>query len=439
MSPLDDPVEAFIHAATWHGPLEPAEAILTAHPEIAASSIHTAAVLGDDAAVRRFLALDASNAMATAPPHGGSALVYLCLSKYLRLDNARSEGFLRAARALLDAGADPSSGFWTEGKYPEFETALYGAAGVAHHADMTRLLLERGANPNDEEAVYHSPETYDNAAMQLLVETGKLTDENLLLMLIRKHDWHDYEGAKYLLELGVDPNRKRERGWRAMHHAMARDNRIEVIELLLDHGADPTLKEGGESAIAMAARRGRGDVLELFERRGIPLELRGVERLIAACARNDSASIRSIVAEEPELVTELKAVGAKLLVDFAGNGNTDGARHLLDLGVDVNARFTNGDGYWDVAPNSTALHVASWRAQHNVVKLLIERGATVNVADAKGSTPLNLAVRACVDSYWTWRRSPESVKALLDAGASATGVQFPSGYKEVDDLLRPNP
>jgi ankyrin repeat protein len=221
-----------------------------------------------------------------------------------------------------------------------------------------------------------------------------------------------------------------------MHHAIARDNRIEIIELLLDYGADPTMQEDGESAIAMAARRGRGDVLALFERRGVPIELEGVERLIAACARNDSQTVLSIAASAPELVTELKADGAKLLVDFAGNGNTYGARHLIDLGVDVNARLNDRDGYWEVAPNSTALHVAAWRAQHSAVKLLIERGAQVNVADAKGSTPLGLAVRACVDSYWTGRRSPESVKALLDAGASATGVQFPSGYAEVDDLLR---
>jgi ankyrin repeat protein len=436
VSRLDDPVAAFIHAGTWHGTLEPAEAILTAHPEIATSSIHTAAVLGDDAGVRRFLELDVRNATATSPPYGANALVYLCLSIYLRLDQTRSDAFLRAATALLDAGADPSSGFWTEGAHREFETALYGAAGVAHHADMTRLLLERGANPNDEEAVYHSPETYDNAAMKLLVETGKLTEENLVLMLIRKHDWHDYEGAKYLLERGANPNLYRKRGWRAMHHAIARDNRIEIIELLLDHGADPTLPENGALVISMAARRGRGDVLALFERRSIPIELQGVEQLIAACARNDSATIRSIAAKEPNLVTELKAGGAKVLAEFAGNGNADGVRHLLDLGVDVNAPFTHGDGYWDVGPNSTSLHVASWRAQHNVVKLLIERGATVNVADAKGSTPLSLAVRACVDSYWTARRSPESVKALLDAGASTSGVQFPSGYKEVDDLLR---
>lgn len=426
----------FIDAATWHGTLESAEAILSQHPQIATTSIHAAAVLGDDATVRRFLALDASNATATAAPYGGNALVYLCMSKYLRVDETRSEAFLRAATALLDAGADPNSGFWTEGEHREFETALYGAAGVAHHPQMTRLLLERGADPNDDEAVYHSPETYDNAAMQLLVETGKLTDENLALMLIRKHDWHDLEGAKYLLERGVDPNRMRWRGWRATHHALARDNRIEIIELLLDHGADPTLEQSGKSAVALAARRGRGDVLELFERRGIAIELQGVERLIAACATNDSAGVRSITASDPRLVTELRAEGGQLLAEFAGNGNAEGIRQLLDLGVDVDARFVHGDGYWDVAPNSTALHVASWRARHDAVRSLIERGAQVNSADSKGRTPLALAVRACVDSYWTERRSPDSVAALIDAGASTEGIQFPSGYDEVDKLLK---
>ena len=82
---------------------------------------------------------------------------------------------------------------------------LYGAAGVAHHAELTRLLLERGADPNDEEVAYHSPETCDNAAMKVLVETGRLTDDSLATMLLRKHDWHDYDGVKFLLEHGADP------------------------------------------------------------------------------------------------------------------------------------------------------------------------------------------------------------------------------------------
>lgn len=48
---------------------------------------------------------------------------------------------------------------------------------------------------------------------------------------------------------------------------------------------------------------------------------------------------------------------------------------------------------------------------------------------------LALAVRACVDSYWKDRRSPESVQALLLAGATVGGVDYPSGYAEVDSLL----
>jgi ankyrin repeat protein len=433
---MADPRTAFIEAATWHGSLDRAEAILAANPEIATSDIHTAAILGDAAAVRRFLEQNPASATATSAPYGGDALTYLCLSKYLRLDPTRSNGFLRAAAALLDAGANPNAGFRTKGEHPEFESALYGAAGVAHHPEMTRLLLERGADPNDEEAVYHSPETRDNAAMQLLVETGKLTDENLSLMLIRKHDWHDYEGAQYLLEHGADPNRKRSRGWRAIHHAIARDNDVEIIDLLLDHGADPTISDDGRSAVGMAARRGRGDVLASFERRGIAIELTGVERLIAACAMNDATTVGAIAEHEPGLVRELVAEGGTLLAEFAGTANTDGVRHLLDLGVDVAATYSQGDGYFGIAKNSTALHVAAWRAWHRTVRFLIERGAPVEARDGMGRTPLAVAVRACVDSYWSYRRSPESVEALLLAGASVSGVTFPSGYADVDELLR---
>src|SRR5215213_6665086 len=137
-----DAAESFLRAATWHGGLEDAEAILAAHPEIATGSIHAAAVLGDDVTVREMLALNAENATSRAAPYGANALVYLCLSKYLRLAKAPSDNFVRAATALLDAGANPNSSFWSTGDYPDLESALYGAAGVAHNAHLTRLLLE---------------------------------------------------------------------------------------------------------------------------------------------------------------------------------------------------------------------------------------------------------------------------------------------------------
>jgi ankyrin repeat protein len=431
----DDPLNRFLVAATWHGSLDEARALLAAHPEIAASGIHAAAVLGDDEAVRDHVARDPASAAGRAGPYSAAPLVYLCLSKYLRLDAARSEAFLRAATTLLDAGADANAGFWTEGPYPEFETALYGAAGVAHHAPMTRLLLERGANPNDEEAVYHSPETRDNDAMRLLVETGRLTDDNLLLMLIRKHDWHDYDGVKYLLAKIPDVNQGWKRGIHALNHAIARDNAIEIIDLLFEHGADPMSKSRDVSAAALAARKGRGDVLGSIDRRGLRYELSAADRLIAGCARHDEAAVRAVAEREPALLDEVVAHGGQLIAEFAGVGNTDGVRLLLDLGVPVSAPFVQGDGYFDEAKNSTALHVAAWRARHRTVKLLIERGAPLDLRDGKGRTPLMLAVKACVDSYWSDWRSPESVAALLAAGASVDGVAMPSGYAEVDRLL----
>src|SRR5262249_7965868 len=123
-----------------------------------------------------------------------------------------------------------------------------------------------------------------------------------------------------------------------------------------------------------------------------------------------------------------------LLAEFAGTNNAVGVRLLLELGVKVTALY-GGDPYFGIPRDSTALHVAAWKAWPAVVKLLIERGAPVSAVDGNGRTPLQLAVRACVDSYWMNRRSPESVEALLRAGASKDGIRTPTGYDEIDKLL----
>src|SRR5262249_37781474 len=121
-------------SAHTSGTLDDAEAILAAHPELAESDVYAAAIVGDAAGVERLLASDPALATSRGGPYGWDAPPSLCFSRYLRLRGG--DGFVRAAEALLDAGASPDTGFYEAEHEPEptFESALYGACGVAHHA-----------------------------------------------------------------------------------------------------------------------------------------------------------------------------------------------------------------------------------------------------------------------------------------------------------------
>jgi len=436
----------FIEAATVprdahaSGTLDQAQEMLASHPEIAASTIYTAAIVGDEAAVRLRLADDRDEATRKGGPLEWDALTYLCFSRYLRLDRSRSEAFVNTARTLLDAGADANTGWYETIDHPKprqiFESAIYGAAGIAQHPALTRLLLERGADPNDEETPYHVPETRDNTVLEILLSARCFNARSLACLLVRKADWHDINGLRLVLDAGGDPNFMTHWCRTPLQQAIQRDNSLDTVALLLDRGADATLPNAHDrkTSIQLAAWRGRGDVLHLLKQRGVTLALSGVDRLIAACAMDDKQEIDALLAD-PLLVGDLTREGGTLLAQFAGVGNLRGVRNLLDAGVLVDALYSAGDAYFDIARNSTALHVATWRGHPEVVKELITRGGRVNATDGKGRTPLQLAVKACVDSYWTNRRTPDSVRALLDAGATTAGIDLPTGYERIDVLL----
>jgi ankyrin repeat protein len=357
----------------------------------AVAGIHVAAILGDAERVRALLAEDPSRATERGGPYGWDALTHLCFSRYLRLRG--SDDFTRAAEALLDAGADPDTGFFDSGHQPRptFESALYGAAGVAHHEGVTRLLLERGADPNKGgEVAYHAPEGFDDGALRAVVESGRLDASGLTTALHRKLDWTDLRGAVWLLEHGADPNALSAWGHRALDHALRRDNALPLIEALLAHGADPALTDrDGHSAAAVAARAGRADALALFG--DVPLH--GDDAFFAALARADEARVRELIAAEPGIVERLD--GARrdpgVVAILAGAGNTAAVALALDLGF---------------ALGPEALERAVWRERADTVRLLLERGARV--------TPqvIALAERAQTEhSEFT----PHGSRAVLDA------------------------
>ena len=409
----------FIEAAVWHGSLEPAAAILAEHPAIATHSIYAAAVLGDAAGVRGFIDQDPASATRPGGPKHWDALTHLCFSIYLRLQPARTQVFLDAASALLDAGANPNTGFYTgEAKLQnEWECALYGAAGVAHNPELTRLLLDRGADPNDGEVGYHAPETMDNRTMQVLVESGKLTQDTIRLMLARKMNWHDDNGVAWLLDHGADANYAGYWGRRPLHDALAHGTPLHYFERLLDHGANPALPaKDGESSFAAAARVGRADVLDLFEHRGFFAPLEGDDAFLAACARADEAAARRIVGTDPGIVRRIQTRDPTLLIDFAGSADVNAVRLLLDLGFDIAVARTEPP--W--SRGLTALHEATGHCRLETVELLVARGAPLAAThEQSGRTPLDVALISITkqSEFTPHPKMLPIARALLDAGA----------------------
>ena len=416
---MSELVDAFIQAACIQldkshtsGSLDAAREILVWHPEVATADIYSSAILGNDSAVRQYLQVDSHRAVSKGGPYGWDALTYLCFSRFLRIDKTRSDGFLRAATALLQSGADPNTGFFSDEHLPSpiFETALYGAAGVAHHAGLTQLLLDHGADPNDGETEYHSPEGFDNRAMEIVVESGRLNPMGLTTMLHRKLDWTDFNGVAWLLEHGADPNAVSHWGNRALDHAINRDNPSRFFEILLDYGADPRLTSSeGVNAFMRAAGMGRSDVLDLFARRGFAFVLEGDPAFLAACARGNARSAQQMAAEDPDLVDRVKRERPETLPHFAGAGNTAGVKILLDLGFDPEARVRG----------HTALQMAVWRERLQTVKLLLSRGASVEAKTSGGESTLALAERAMMEmSEWT----PHETSAVLREIAKAANA-----------------
>ena len=82
-------------------------------------------------------------------------------------------------------------------------SALYGAAGRNHDAELTRMLLDAGADPNDGELLYHSLEN-PCACTRLLLEHGaRVTGSNALYHVL---DFDNVAALELLLKHGGDPN-----------------------------------------------------------------------------------------------------------------------------------------------------------------------------------------------------------------------------------------
>jgi len=109
----------------------------------------------------------------------------------------------------------------------------------------------------------------DDAAMLLpMLDAGmpvNLSDEkgNSLLMLAAYHGHRDL--AKVLLERGADPDQRNDRSQTPLA-GVAFKGRLDLVKLLVEHGADPFADQGGgRLPIQFAALFGHKDIVSYLE------------------------------------------------------------------------------------------------------------------------------------------------------------------------------
>jgi ankyrin repeat protein len=373
------------------GSLGPAADLLKTHPELGTASIHTACVTGRIADLKRLLASNKSLANEVGGPWNWPPLCYLTFSRFLRGHAKSGARFVRCAKLLLAAGADPNSYFPSPDHPEERETALYGAAGIANNAALTRLLLEAGADPNDHESLYHASEFIDNSALRALL-AAKLNPDWISYCMCHKMDMEDPAGLSLFIKAGADVNRLIDggqmKGWRPLHFALFRGRSPKVIELLLNAGADPTLPAAnGTTAYKLARRLGRLASAELMLEHGAFEDLTDVENFLAALSAGDRRTARRMMTADNTVADKIIADDYKLLVDAAAAGNLAAVRLMLDHQFPIETKGGTGGG-WD----GTALHHSAWHGRTAVVRLLLDRGANVLAKHGFGGNAMGAAI-----------------------------------------------
>ena len=278
------------------------------------------------------------------------------------------KGDMRSVQAMLAAGADVNE------KRPDLATPLLVAI-INGHEDLVDLLLKKGADPNSEggttqltvqgvrarpiEIELETP-TIREQLRDVATEGGNRGNNSWgkpLQAAVHVANWHISDQfisvnidrlrvIKSLLAHGADINGRNtdmEPRWSGARYRRrlvgatvflfaAKVADVEVMRLLLEHGADPTINTGVNITPLMAAAG------------------------IAWASNQDRASEEQV----------LEAV--KLLVE--------------EVGADVNAVNDVGE---------TAMHAAAYRGANSVVQYLYNKGAKLDVVALDGRTPLIIA------------------------------------------------
>ena len=380
--------------------------LLQDYPNLLAGDAVLACATGDIATVSMAIAADATWANHALADNAMSPLVCAAFSGLIELPDY-APAIRACVQLLLKAGADPNAR-WNDPQLPDDPlSALYGAAGRNHDIGMTRMLLEAGADPNDNESLYHATEAVDDTLVSLLLNAGaRVTGSNALF---RALDFERPGTLRLLLAHGGDPNEPGP-GGTPLLHAIRRHRSLEIIEILLAAGADPSASgPHGVSAYRHAYCLGLDQVAQRLLQAGASQDSHPGDAFLNACARADGTAVQAMLRADPGLIAKLAPRALRMLPDMAAAGRDDAVRVMVEAGWPVTARGGDIDG--------SALNQAVFRGNASLAVFLLAHGAHYDERHGYNDNVYGTLSFASIAETTPGGDWLACAKALIDAGS----------------------
>jgi len=358
--------------AVAHGQIWRIERLLGETPDLANGDFGLACALYDRATVERVLAEDP--ARATAAVGAWPPVIHLAMSRFIHARPDLEAEMLAIAGLLVAHGADVNHAVPAMQGGDERLSALYFALGHAGNMPLALWLLERGADPDDGESLYHSTELGHHEGLKMLLAHG--ADPRGTNALLRAMDFHDEVAVGLLLHAGARVDEFEGRvAIPALHQAARRLSRRAMIRLLMDSGADPAAVWEGASAYGYARVFGNPELARAIEARGEAPLLTDEEELLAGAAEGREAAPGRRIDSARLAPAYRDLVGQ--IVPLAGRLNH--LRRLAALGVETNRPDAQG---------LTPIQHAGWQGLPEVVAWLLTRKPDLSRVNAYGGTLL---------------------------------------------------
>ena len=276
---------------------------------------------------------------------------------------AARKGSLDAVRALLDAGADVTVA------RPDGATPLLVAV-INGHEDLVDLLLDRGADPNVEGGSTRlTVQGVRAEPMPLEVRKLGYTERDSETVMRGNIFGRPLQAAVHVANWHMSDQ-----------FIIVNLDRLRVIEALLTHGADVNGRNTMEEPRWGGARYRR--------------HMTGATAFMLAAKSADVEVMRLLLKHgaDPTINTEdnITPLMAAAGISWASNQDRASEAQVLEavtllveeLDADVNVASDVGE---------TAMHAAAYRGANSVVRYLFDRGAELDVVARDGRTPLRVA------------------------------------------------